>query len=114
MKNRTYNTAYEGRDPHTKMMCDVVLRAIEDLNHLKEKGIINDFKVCDDWPLTKSGRPRKFLHEYSKRYQVQELLNFFRENWVIRMLNALGGEVSGVAMMEKINTNKVCTEPETC
>ena len=109
-KSRTYNTAYDGRDPHVKMMCDVVLRAIEDLNHLKENRIIEDFKVCDEWPLTKAGRPRKFLHEYSKRYQVQELMDFFKENWVIRMLNALGGDVSGVAMMEKINVKKSCAQ----
>jgi hypothetical protein len=73
-----------------------------------EKGVIVDLKSIKDWPIDGQGKSKRFLGHYCREQQVEELIAFFRDSWVVRMLNAIDSDIDGIGLLKKINIEKAC------
>ena len=105
---RFYRSIYTGDDPYTRLIYDSISKAVYDFNFLTKKGLIVDLKSVKDWPIDGQGKSKRFLGHYCREQQVEELIAFFRDSWVVRMLNAIDSDIDGIGLLKKINIKKPC------
>jgi hypothetical protein len=99
---RMYRSIYTGDDPHKRIIYDSISRAVFDLNFLIEKEVIIDLETVETWPRDGRGKAQRYLNYYCRKQQVDELIAFFREKWVVRMLKAVDSDI-GMSLLGKIN-----------
>jgi hypothetical protein len=105
---RLYRSIYTGDDPYCRLIYDSISKAVYDFNFLMEKGVIVDLKSIQEWPKDGRGKAQRYLNHYSRVQQVEELIAFFRDKWVVRMLNAIDSDIDGIGLLKKINIEKAC------
>jgi hypothetical protein len=111
MRNLARRTnAEKAVDPWGSFAYAIFERAVGDLKALRTAGVVMGWECRSPYPKWE-GKPLRVNSDYHMTYQVEELLDYFREGWSDRTLKFCENMISKKEIMnyleDKVNSKSV-------
>ena len=96
--------SYKANDPWGSFAYAIFERAVADLIILRRSGVVVGWECRSPYPQWE-GKNMRVLSDYHKPYQVNELLDYFKNGWCEKTLRFVNSSVDNDTIMKALEAH---------